>query len=71
MEGRVKSDAEYFELPYEVLIGADSEVFLDYEIIKLPRIVIVGKDGKILTTEKYLTYEELKKEVHRALRKSP
>jgi predicted RNase H-related nuclease YkuK (DUF458 family) len=68
MAGRVKNEAEYYKLPYEVLIGADSEVFRDYEIIKLPRIVIVGKDRKIHTTEKYLSYEKLKKEVDRALK---
>ena len=71
MAGRVKDDAEYYKLPYDVLIGTDSEIYRDYEIIKLPRIVIVGKDRKILTNEKYLSYEKLKKEVDRALKLFP
>jgi hypothetical protein len=66
--GRVRSDAEYYELPYDVLIGADSEVISDYQIIKLPRLIIVGKDGKIRLTESFVAYDKLKKEVERVVK---
>lgn len=67
--GRVRSDAEYYKLPYDVLIGVDSEVISDYQIIKLPRLIIVGKDGKILLSERFVAYDELKKEVERVVKK--
>ena len=68
MAGRVEADAKYYKLPYEVLVGRDSEVIYDYEIVKLPRIIIIGKDGRILFTERYATYEKLKQELGRAFR---
>ena len=68
MAGRVKADAEYYKLPYEVLIGRDSEVISDYKIIKLPRLLIVNKAGKIAFTEKYVTLEKLRDELDRVLK---
>jgi predicted RNase H-related nuclease YkuK (DUF458 family) len=67
MKGRVEADAKYFKLPYDVLIGRDSDVLRDYRIVKLPNLYLVGKDGKILLSEKYLSYDDLKEEVERAL----
>jgi len=52
-----------------VLIGRDSDVLKDYQIVKLPNLYLVGKDGKILLSEKYLSYDDLKEEVERAVRK--
>lgn len=68
MEGRVKADAESFELPYDVLIGRHSDVISDYEIIKLPRILIVRKDRTIAVTERYLSYDKLKEALKAALK---
>jgi hypothetical protein len=69
MKGRVEADVKHFKLPYDVLIGRDSEILRDYRIVKLPRIFIVGKDGTILLSEKYLSYENLKEAVEKALRR--
>jgi hypothetical protein len=69
MKGRVEADAKYFKLPYDVLIGRDSDVLKDCRIVKLPNIFIVGKDGKALLSEKYLPYDDLKEEVEKALRR--
>ena len=67
MKGRVAADAKYFKLPYEVLVGRDSEILKDYHIVKLPSLFIIGKDGKILLSEKYLPYDDLREEVEKAL----
>lgn len=66
--GRVRSDAEYYKLPYDVLIGVDSDIISEYQIMKLPRLMIVGKDGKIRLTEPFLSYDKLKKEVDRVVK---
>ena len=66
MQGRVEVDAKYYKLPYNVLIGRDSEIMVDYQIVKLPRLLIVRRDGTIAFTEKYVTFEKLQKELVRA-----
>jgi hypothetical protein len=66
VRSRVEADAEYFKLPYSVLIGRDSEIMADYQIVKLPRLLIVRKNGTIAFTEKYVTFEKLQKELIRA-----
>ena len=66
MEGKVKSDAEGFELPYTVLVGRDSDIIDVYQITKLPRLIIVKRDGVIGVTEKFLAFDRLKEEVLRA-----
>jgi hypothetical protein len=66
VQSRVEADAEYYKLPYNVLIGRDSEIISDYQIVKLPRLLIVRKDGIIAFTEKFVTLEELQKEIARA-----
>ena len=68
MKGRVEADAKYFRLPYDVLIGRDSEILREYHIIKLPHIIIVGKNGSIHFADTYASYEKLKEEISRALR---
>ena len=68
MKGRVEADAKYFRLPYDVLIGRDSEILKDYRIVKLPHLFIVGKGGFIRFAEKYASYEKLKDEIVQALR---
>lgn len=68
MAGRVQADAKSYKLPYDVLIGRDSDIISEYEIIKLPRLVIVRSDGKIAFTERYVTYEKLKEEIDRAVK---
>jgi hypothetical protein len=66
MPGRVKADAEYYKLPYNVLIGRDSEIISNYQIVKLPRLLIIRKDGTIAFTEKYVTFEKLEEALARA-----
>lgn len=66
MQGRVEADAKYYKLPYNVLIGRDSEIISDYQIVKLPRLVIVRKDGTIAFTEGYVTFEKLEDALARA-----
>lgn len=68
MAGRVQADAKYYKLPYDVLIGRDSDIISEYQIIKLPRLVIIRSDGKIAFTERYVTYEKLKEEIDRAVK---
>lgn len=68
MQSRVEADAKYYKLPYNVLIGRDSEIMSDYQIVKLPRLLIVRKNGTIAFTEKYVTFEKLQKELVRASR---
>lgn len=68
MAGRVQADAKYYKLPYDVLIGRDSDIISEYQLIKLPRLVIVRTDGKIAFTERYVTYEKLKEEIDRAVK---
>ncbi len=68
MAGRVQADAKYYKLPYDVLIGRDSDIISEYQIIKLPRLMIIRSDGKIAFTERYVTYEKLKEEIDRAVR---
>lgn len=68
MAGRVEADAKYFKLPYYVLIGRGSDIISDYQIVKLPRLLIVARDGKILFTEKYVSYDKVKEELDRALK---
>ena len=69
MAGRVQSDARSFGLPFDVLVGRDSNILSDYKVTKLPRVIIVGKRGTIVFTEKYAPYEKLKEEVDKALKK--
>jgi hypothetical protein len=65
MAGRVEADAKNFDLPYDVLVGRNSDVIEDYQIEKLPRIIIVNKGGMITFTEKFASYEKLRQEVER------
>ena len=64
-EGKVKSDAEYFELPYPVLIGRDSNIIENYNLIKLPWLLILDKTGKIIFSEKFAKYEKIKEELEK------
>jgi hypothetical protein len=68
MAGRVQADAKYYKLPYDVLIGRDSDIISEYQLIKLPRLVIVRTDGKIAFTERYVTYERLKEQIDLAVK---
>jgi len=68
MAGRVEADARYYKLPYDVLIGRDSDVIEDYRLTKLPHIFIIGKDGTIRFSQKFATYDELKEELDRIVR---
>jgi hypothetical protein len=67
MEGRVRSDAEHFELPYDVLAGRDSEIIADYGIVKLPRVIVLDRDGVIAFTAQFAPYEKLNDELQRLL----
>ena len=67
MEGRVRADAEHFELPYEVLAGRDSEIIEQYDIVKLPRVIILDREGLIVFTEQFAPYETLNAELQRLL----
>jgi hypothetical protein len=69
MEGRVESDAKSAGLPYEVLVGRNSDIIKQYDIVKLPRIIVVGMDGMIQFTERYVPYDKLKEEIESALKK--
>ena len=66
MAGRVQADAENFELPYEVLVGRDSDVIDTYQIFKLPRIIVIARGGTIAYTERFAPYDKLKEEVNKA-----
>lgn len=66
MAGRVRADAEHFKLPYEVLVGGDSDIIDTYQIVKLPRIVVIARGGFIAYTAVYAPYEKLKEEVNKA-----
>jgi hypothetical protein len=68
MKGRVEADAKYYKLPYDVLVGRDSDILTDYQIIKLPQLLIIGRDRSILFTQKYVSYEKLKEELDHALK---
>jgi hypothetical protein len=69
MTGRVESTAKSFGLPFDVLVARDSGILSDYSIVKLPRIIVIGKRGNIVFTDKYASYERLKEEVQRAIKK--
>jgi hypothetical protein len=71
MPGRVRSEAEGFELPYEVLVGRDSDIIEKYQIFKLPRILVIAPGGTISYTERYATYDRLKEEVNKARAQKP
>lgn len=58
--GKVKSDAQRFELPFPVLVGRGSDIVKSYLLKGLPRIVIVDSKGKVAAYEKFLEYEEIK-----------
>jgi hypothetical protein len=66
MAGRVESDAKSFKLPYDVLIGRDSDIIDKYQIVKLPRIIVIEKGGLISYSERFAPYDKLKQEVARA-----
>jgi hypothetical protein len=71
MAGRVESDAGSFALPYEVLVGRDSDIIDKYQIVKLPRLIIVAQGGTISFTERFVPYDKLKEEVIKAEAKKP
>ena len=71
MTGRVESDAESFKLPYDVLVGRDSDIIDKYQIVKLPRLIVIAQGGTISFTARYVPYEKLKEEVGRAEAKKP
>jgi hypothetical protein len=71
MAGRVESDAGSFGLPYDVLVGRDSDIIDKYQIVKLPRLIIVAQGGTISFTERYVPYDKLKEEVIKAEAKKP
>jgi hypothetical protein len=66
MAGRVRSDSEQFELPYEVLVGRDSDIIETYQIVKLPRIIVIARGGTISYTERFAPFDKLKDEVNKA-----
>jgi peroxiredoxin len=71
MAGRIKADAEHYELPYDVLAGRDSEIISDYELIKLPRVIILDRNGVITYTERFAPYEKLNEELQKILDRWP
>jgi hypothetical protein len=67
----VESEAESFDLPYEVLVGRDSDIIDKYQIVKLPRLIIIAQGGMISFTERYVPYDRLREEVIKAEGKKP
>ena len=61
--GKVKSDAQRFDLPFTVLIGRDSDVGKNYKITRLPLLIIVDKSGKIVLKKKFAAYVEISKKL--------
>ncbi len=61
--GKVKSDAQRFELPFPVLVGRGSDILKTYVLKGLPRIVIIDAKGKVVAYEKFLEYEDIKKSI--------
>jgi len=68
MAGRVESAATSFGLPFDVLVGRDSNILSDYGIVKLPRVIVIGKKGTIVFSDKFATYEKLREEIQRAMK---
>ena len=66
---RVKAESASLGLPFDVLVGRDSNILTEYKVTKLPRVLIIGKKGTIVLTEKYASYEKRKEEVEKALKK--
>ncbi len=67
VEGRVRADAEHFELPFEVLAGRDSEIITDYRLVKLPHVIILDRSGVIAFTRQFASYETLSEELQHVL----
>lgn len=70
MADRAASTARKLGLPFDVLIGRDSRILTDYRIIKLPRVLMIGKKGSIVFTERFASYETLKREIQRTIKKN-
>ena len=56
-------------LPFDVLIGRDTKILKDYRIIKLPHILVIGRKGTIVFTDRFASYETLKREIRRSIKK--